>query len=244
MNSNVKFTEVKMSVVIGGVDKDIIFTPSVGVGELLGQTFEVLSKSNVSAVHVPVTGKAINQDTKEELTFGLGKSEEFMQLCKSANIQVIVERGEKKMNNQTTEVKKTSEEWSAELMERAAKFVNENGSKTTKNMMNNVKESEAAEELAYAVAFAANDSGKKDEANSILSTLNPLIQDAKHNGQRFLSWLGSIALIAWKKISAAVVGAGVFGFHTVGILFNHSVAAGKEIGSAFKVDVIDRVTRA
>jgi hypothetical protein len=250
MKNNVKFTSIEMKVVINGKEQMVTFEPTVGIDELLGQTVYVLNTAGASAVYVPITGYGVIDGTNEKVKFGLGKSQEFAQMCATANITIINNKEESKMTNNTNntntnaQVRMTAEEWTKKLMENAAEFVAKNGGEQAKKLMNEATEENAAENMAQAVAWAGYESGKKEEAKGILASLNPLVNEAKRQGGRFLKWLSGIALLVWRKVSAAIIGLGVFSFHAAGIILNHTIAAGKEIGECFMTDVVERVKKA
>jgi hypothetical protein len=167
-------------------------------------------------------------------------------MCEVANIKLIINKEESNMTTITNagEERMTAEDWTKKLLSNAAEFVAKNGKQGAKHVMEGSTEEDAAKNLAIAVNYAGYESGKEEEAKSILATLNPLVAQAKAKGKDFMVWLGAMALVIWKKISAAAVGLGYFTYHTVGILANHAFNAGRDIAQCFSDDVIDRVKKA
>jgi len=238
------FKSMIIKVVVGKEEKAFVVENNQGLSK--SDIIDACVQAKASTLYVPIMGTT---DTGEQKEIPISK--DTIEELRTNNVVCVKEEGDDSMNNQTTnnqvnntnttEVKMTAEEWTKAVIDQATTFVNENGSATVKEVLNTANEENVLTRLQGAVDVTEQSSGKK---SGILDMLKAAVSYAKEKALGLWDIIKKYALIAWRKVSAAVVGLGYFSLHTVQIVFNHTVEASKEIIGAFNEDVVQRVKNA
>ena len=218
------------------------FTPSVQGEAMFAEVIEHMKRMSITSVKLPLIGTGSNG---KEYKLGV-KSDSILPLLLNNNNIKIEE--DKIMTNSTTtnnaQVTMTQDQWTQVMMENAAKYVTDSKIDRAIEKMDGADETNVIDKLKYAVCTAAVATADAINGQKIIDTLTLITNDAKAKGTEALAKISAIAMVAWRKISAAIVGLGYFGFHAVGVILNHSIAAGKELVTLFNEDVIQRVKNA
>ena len=234
----IKFTKVELTARRNGEEITVSFNPTLQGEEVLKEVIQVLLSNQIKEVYIPMIGVA-----DKNYRFGTGNS--FAELCKVANITILNKEDSTMNQNQTTnEVVKTEEEWTKQMIEKAAEFIAANPTDGAKAIMSNSTQETILQDIQAAVAQTGIGTGKVEEAQGIMATLNAMLTVGKSKGEKFLTWLKDVAYKAWKKASAALIGLGWFSIRTASIVLGHSIQMGKEISQAFNVEVASRVKNA